>query len=755
MAACATGRRLVASALLITLGLLLASVWQSAWAQIDSGVSTDIHNQLRQIGATLRLERMSSTELSAQMDKVMALRGKAGECRQAAQQALDQAQQAETALGKPQANENAELQKTRKTIEAYRGKAADSLAECRLDLVIADILAARIGTSQKARLARYLTRGGENILALARDNLANPAPWIGAATGLVAAASARGNQLDGAVLLLGAAVVGTLFGRWAGKQMHWRTRPLPNDHLTARARYALAGSFARYAAPWAAMSTMAAALWAGQGVAWLGSLAAAATGASGFFTAKIVLCGLLAPPAPAQQVSGLPDPLARSLARRLSVLAAMVAVGVVLSMGPQESALPSYAYDFGHAIFVTLLAANLGWLAWPVGGAAQLRHKGRMLRLAVLAGLAIILAAEWMGYRHLSSYLLRGLVGSLAIAAGLWLANTVIGEVCAGLDGTRAGWTARLRHGMGLAEDQGFPALLWLRLTTLGALAIVAGLLLLRAWGVSHAGTTLLLGYLVDGVAIGDMHFVPAKMLTGLVIFAGLLGGTRWLKNSAETKWLARTHMDRGAKDTAVALVGYAGFILAVLAGLSATGVSLANLAIIASALSVGIGFGLQNIVSNFVAGLILLFERPIKTGDWVVVGGTEGYVKRIRVRATEIRTFEQSDVTVPNSDLITGHVKNWTLRDHLGQAVVPIAVAPGCDTELVRRLLVGIAHAHPGIVAENRHEPVKVLFRSIGDSGLNFELHFIVRNVEERLDVISDVNFAIVARFREHGLRQ
>lgn len=754
MAILLTGQRLAASFFLVALSLLSAGSLQPAMAQIDSGISTEIHKELRQIGTTLRAERMSSTELSAAMDKVTALRRSAEQCRQRAQDALDQAQQAEAALGKPQEHEDPELANTRQTIETYKSKAGNSLAECRLDLVISDVLLARIGEAQKTRLTHYLTRSGEDLFALTRENIADPRPWIEMAAGLIASASGRGALLKAALLLLGAATAGAFLGHWSRRQLRWRTRPLPDAHLTARARYTVIGSFSRYAVPWAAATAVAAAFWASR-AAGAAPIATAAMGASSFMTAKILLYGLLAPPAPARQITALPDKLALSFARRLSMLAAVMVIGVILSLCSRESTLPSYAYDFGHAIFVTVLVVNLSWLTWLIGRVPQFQQTGGMVRLAVLGALAVIVAAEWSGYRNLSSYMLRGLVESSVIAALFWLINAAIGEVCAGLDGTRAGWATGVRRSIGLADNQGFPGLVWLRLAMLVLVAIGAVLLLLQAWGLSHTGTMFLLGYLVDGVAIGDMHFVPAKVLTGLIIFVALLGATRWVKNSAEVKWLAHSHMDRGAKDTAVALVGYAGFVLATLTGLSAAGFSLANLAIIASALSVGIGFGLQNIVSNFVSGLILLFERPIKTGDWVVVGNTEGYVKRIRVRATEIRTFEQSDVTVPNSDLITGHVKNWTLRDHLGQAVVPITVPHGGDTELVRHMLLEIARTHPGIVADSRHNPVKVLFRSIGDSSLNFELHFVVRNVEERLDVISDVNFAIDKKFREHRLRE
>ena len=111
------------------------------------------------------------------------------------------------------------------------------------------------------------------------------------------------------------------------------------------------------------------------------------------------------------------------------------------------------------------------------------------------------------------------------------------------------------------------------------------------------------------------------------------------------------------------------------------------NIAIIAGALSVGIGFGLQNIVNNFISGLILLFERPIRRGDWIVTGDTEGYVKAINIRSTQIETFDRADVIVPNSELITAKVTNWMLRDPYGRVILPIGVGYNSDVEKVHRI--------------------------------------------------------------------
>jgi small-conductance mechanosensitive channel len=171
---------------------------------------------------------------------------------------------------------------------------------------------------------------------------------------------------------------------------------------------------------------------------------------------------------------------------------------------------------------------------------------------------------------------------------------------------------------------------------------------------------------------------------------------------------------------------------------------------LVAGALSVGIGFGLQSIVSNFVSGLILLAERPIRVGDAIVVKGEEGWVRRVRVRATEIETYDRASVIIPNSELITGVVKNWTRANTLGRIVIKVGASYGSDPEKVRDLLTGLAKAHPQIV---QSPPPGAYLLGFGQTALEFELRCIVLNVENALSVKSDLHFAIIKAFKEAGI--
>lgn len=252
------------------------------------------------------------------------------------------------------------------------------------------------------------------------------------------------------------------------------------------------------------------------------------------------------------------------------------------------------------------------------------------------------------------------------------------------------------------------------------------------------------------GFSVGSVRVSIAGILGASLVFIAILAATRLIQRGLRQGVFAHSRLDIGVENSLNTLIGYAGLLIAAVFAVTTLGFNLSNLAIIAGALSVGIGFGLQGVVNNFVSGLILLFERPIKVGDWIVVPSGEGTVKKISVRSTEIETFDRSSIIVPNSELVTSTVMNWTHKDRIGRITVAVGVSYGSDPELVRDILLKCADDHPAVV---RYPESFVVWKDFGESSLDFEIRAYLRDISQGLRVRTELRFAIFKAFKEAGI--
>ena len=354
---------------------------------------------------------------------------------------------------------------------------------------------------------------------------------------------------------------------------------------------------------------------------------------------------------------------------------------------------------------------------------------GRLTR--IIAPIAVLLTAA--GFVNLGNLLVWPWLFSLALVGLLILLQDFTADLFnmmqRGAEGAREG-LAPLLTGFGLV------------------LASIPIFLII--WGSSGAELAEYWVRFRQGISLGGVNLSPGAILTFLIIFAIGYALTRGVQGMLRTSILPKTRLDAGGQNAVVSGLGYVGIFLAALLAITSAGIDMSSFAIVAGALSVGIGFGLQNIVSNFVSGIILLIERPVSVGDWISAGGQQGIVKKISVRATQVETFDKTEVIVPNSDLISQPVTNWTRHNKVGRIIIPVGVAYGSDTKKVENVLREIVEDHPLVSID---PAPAILFRGLGADALNFEIRAILADVGTGLGVTSDLLHSIVQRFGAEGI--
>jgi len=595
---------------------------------------------------------------------------------------------------------------------------------------------------------------------------AAPAKWY--ASPLVRAAVDTGYLAGFLSALLAAAALGWYLRRWLVKRLG-RTPSVEAPSYRMRLLAALAEVVAHIAIPILIVAAAYGALVSHDLL--FGVFHDLVLGFAVAVAAVAVMTGLpraiLSPGLPSWRLADVGDLAARLWYRRIFILAVVVGLDALISF-PIEALYPSimlrFTYDFVSdsaiaAVFLAMVVDRRLWLTSqeerralaiqsglpsgpPLDHAARRNHWWLIVR-AVVAVLALTIPiAALVGYGVLSDFIARRLVATTSVF--------LIALVLHGLVRDLMVVFLRDEDKPPAAQETANPIFVWSQLLLDMGLGLAIVFLLVPIWGGHWQNIFDRVGWALSDLTIGGRTFSLTDVLMGMAVFVVLVVLVRIFQRFLERRVLLQTRLDVGLRDAIKTGIGYVGVVIAALVAINTAGFDLSGLAIIAGALSVGIGFGMQSIVNNFVSGLILLVERPIKVGDWIVVGQDEGYVKRISVRSTEIRTFSNASVIVPNSDLISGRVTNWMYKDRSGRIELPIGVAYGSDTAKVREVLLECVKGRDDIKSWPRPE---VVFMDFGDSALEFQLRFFIWNVDDRLSIASDIRFAMDAAFREAGI--
>lgn len=531
-------------------------------------------------------------------------------------------------LGGVAVRENREVTTKRNSLKKLKQKHEAQLASCRLLILRSNQLIETLQQKQQSLLASQLLSRNRTLLANIKSNIDNPGEGFDSLVDFVVSASGLDIVYQNRYLLslfIILSVVGTsLFRKLISKLLasqahvtrHSFTRKLLTSLLSCTAHYMLAllltSSFAVYF------------LYFGLSLDQFPFVALVTIGLFLYVLLTLILRVVLNPPEPAKPLVNLPQDVAQLLAKRLRLLAKLLFVSFLIFSASNLHDFSDSVTGILRNIYITLIILNLCWAFWLLGYISGLKNT-HLLRSIIIITLLGGMFADWAGYNNLANFIVIGISGSITAWILTHLIATLWTEFFNSLDDGDFAWQRYLRRKIGVQPDEYLPGSIWFRFTFAIVVWSTFAIVMLKIWGLSDRSLLTIQNYVTEGFEAGPIRIVPSKLIVSLLVFAVLLSLVGWIKRRLQKSWLSRSLMDRGSKESMISLTGYIGVIIALIVGLSVAGLELTNLALIAGALSVGIGFGLQKVVNNFVSGVVLLFERPIKTGDWIIVGGSQG----------------------------------------------------------------------------------------------------------------------------------
>jgi small-conductance mechanosensitive channel len=474
-------------------------------------------------------------------------------------------------------------------------------------------------------------------------------------------------------------------------------------------------------------------------------ISAAVIGIVAFVAMRATAAHVLAPTQPGWSMMRVAPERGAASMRALTMLIGLVALDTTV----MRAAASFQSFDHVVAVWTLFTTLSFTWAAvgvWRSGGYAG-ASSWHVADLLARVGLVLAPLAAAIGLSVFARHVALGVLGSAVVLGAASLLRRILREELPSLFDltTRSGQA--LARVTALAPEHLRLAEFWLSLLLEIGIVVLTIVGFLLVWGATVDDLQVFATRLIDGVKIGSYTFSLADFLLAIGAFILLLSLTRYIQRVLDARVFPRTSLDTGVRHSLRSGLGYIGLVIAGAAAVSTLGLNLSNLAFVAGALSVGIGFGLQNIVNNFVSGLILLIERPIKQGDWVVVGAHQGIVKRINVRATEIETFSRSTVLVPNAEFLQAHVVNWTHKDMSARVEVTVPMpARSADAARIREVLLSCTRNLPHAAVDPQ---ASVVFKDMTLDTYLFEVQVTVAEATKRGGVASELRFRIDAALR------
>src|SRR5215831_4918298 len=446
------------------------------------------------------------------------------------------------------------------------------------------------------------------------------------------------------------------------------------------------------------------------------------------------------------------DAAAARLRRLFTLLAIVYSLTTFLYVATRLIQAP-FALTISIALPSSLLMAGLvvALLRTPLGAASTATPRlFKLIRTIVWAIVGAIVACALAGYLPLARFLAQQLVVTGSILALIYLLLLWVDGFAQSLSDDGAivgGWLKRSAALEPTRREQlALPISLFLKFAVL----VLSVPLIMLQWGYSGPDIREWYWQLFFGLRIGNTDVTFGALLASILVFGVGYAAARLFQGWLDSRVLLPAGISGGVRNSIRTGIGYVGIVIAALMAFSYAGFGLSNIAIIARALSVGIGFGLQNLVNNFVSGLILLAERPIRVGDMVVVGGEEGYVRKISVRSTELETFDGAHVLIPNAYFVAEKVKNWTFRNNIRRIAIPVGVVYGSDARQVQAVLLKVAADNLDVL---KTPAPAVTLDDFALGSVNFTLYAFIADVRKTGSVRTELATAILEAFSDTGI--